>query len=96
VAVDRDGDRGGGGDRDRGGGRDDSNSDDENDKTMKTTETVREAVDKRNWGLFCVSYCLFTRAVYRVFILWCEYPTRLFPFHAYKGHEKMGIRKMMT
>jgi hypothetical protein len=51
---------------------------------------------EKNWGLFRVSYCLFTRAVYRVFILWCEYLTRLFLFCAYKGNEKMGIRKMMT
>jgi hypothetical protein len=51
---------------------------------------------ERNWGLFWVLYCLFTRAVYRVFILWCEYPMRLFPFHVYKGNKKMGIRKMMT
>jgi hypothetical protein len=49
-----------------------------------------------NWYLFCVFCCLFTRTFYRVFILWCEYPTRQFSFHVYKGNEKMGIRKMMT
>jgi hypothetical protein len=38
----------------------------------------------------------FTRAVYKFFILWCEYPTRLFLFRVYKGKETMGIRKMMT
>jgi hypothetical protein len=51
---------------------------------------------EKNWGLFHVSYCLITRAVYRVFILRCECPTRLFSFHMYKGNEKMGIRKMMS
>jgi hypothetical protein len=50
---------------------------------------------EKNWGLFRVLYCLFTRAVYRVFILWCEHPMRLFSFRAYKGNEKMCIRKMM-
>jgi hypothetical protein len=39
---------------------------------------------------------LFTRAIYRVFILWCEYPMGLFPFCAYKGNEKMSIRKVIT
>jgi hypothetical protein len=30
---------------------------------------------ERNWGLFCVSYCLFARAVYRVFYttVWVPY-----------------------
>jgi hypothetical protein len=45
---------------------------------------------------YVVLCCLFTRTFYRVFILWCEYPMRLFSFHVYKGKEKMGIRKMMT
>jgi hypothetical protein len=39
---------------------------------------------------------LFTRTFYRVFILRCEYPTRLFSFCVYKGNEEMGIRKMVT
>jgi hypothetical protein len=36
--------------------------------------------------------CL-SRAVYRVFILWCEYPTRLFSFRVYKGNEEDGYKK---
>jgi hypothetical protein len=48
------------------------------------------------WCLFLVLCCLFTRTLYRVFILWCEYPMRLLPFRVYKGNEKMGMRKMMT
>jgi hypothetical protein len=41
-------------------------------------------------------FSFFTRAVYRVFMLWCEYPMKLLLFRAYKGNEKMGIRKVMT
>jgi hypothetical protein len=44
----------------------------------------------------CFMLSFFTRTFYRVFILWCEYPIRLFGFRVYKGNEKMGIRKMMT
>jgi hypothetical protein len=55
---------------------------------------LRNVSDMRG-NCLCLD-CLFTRAVYRVFILWCEYPMKLFPFRAYKGNEKMGIRKMMT
>jgi hypothetical protein len=51
----------------------------------------------RRTGLIpCLVYFLFSRAIYRVFILQCEYPTRLFSFRAYKENEKMDIRKMMT
>jgi hypothetical protein len=46
-------------------------------------------IDEKNWGLFRVSYCLFTRPVHRIFILQCEYRMRLFSFHTYKGNEKM-------
>jgi hypothetical protein len=53
-------------------------------------------VAKGYWCLFLVLCCPFTRTFYRVFILWCEYPMRLFSFHVYKENEKMGIRKMMT
>jgi hypothetical protein len=48
----------------------------------------------RRTGAYFV--CLSTRAVYRVFILLCEYLTRLFSFCTYKGNEKVDIGKMMT
>jgi hypothetical protein len=57
-------------------------------------ECLRNVFDMRGNCLWIVSF--FTRAVYRVFILWCEYPTRLFSFCVYKGNEKMGIRRMMS
>jgi hypothetical protein len=38
-------------------------------------------------------FLFFTRTRYGVFILWYEYPTRLFSLHIYKGNERMGIRK---
>jgi hypothetical protein len=44
----------------------------------------------------CLMLSLSTRTFYRVFVLWCEYPTRLLSFRVYEGNEKMGIRKMMT
>jgi hypothetical protein len=51
----------------------------------------------RRTGAFSVSHILsFTRAVYKVFILLCEYLMRLFLFHMSKGNEKVDIRKMMT
>jgi hypothetical protein len=52
---------------------------------------------EKNWGLSHVSYIVYLLGLcYSVFILWCEYPMRLFSFCMYKGNEKMGIRKMMT
>jgi hypothetical protein len=97
------------GDGDGGGGRDSSDGDDENNKITKQWIIGMEGEgmaddDLTSSGSVCgmslgkLSLCisLFTRAVYRVFILWCEYPTRLLPFCAYKGNEKMGIRKVMT
>jgi hypothetical protein len=38
----------------------------------------------------------FTRTIYRVFILLCEYLIRLFSFCVYKRNEKTGISKMMS
>jgi hypothetical protein len=52
----------------------------------------------RRTGAYSMSHILsfFTRAVYRVFILLCEYLMRLFSFCVYKRNEKMGISKMMS
>jgi hypothetical protein len=52
----------------------------------------------RGTGAYSVSHILsfYTRTVYRVFILLCEYLMRLFLFSTYNGNEKMDIRKMMT
>jgi hypothetical protein len=68
----------------------------DNDLNWSGSVCWMSLIYEKNWGLFRVSYLFFTRAVYRVFILWCEYPTRLFLFRTYKGNEKMGIRKIMT
>jgi hypothetical protein len=65
------------------------------ERMMKTADDGLFFVAKGYWCLFLLC-CLFTRTFYRVFILQCEYPTRLFLFHVYKGNEKMGIRKMVT
>jgi hypothetical protein len=43
------------------------------------------------WRRDTVSYYYFSTALYRVFILWYEYPTRLLSIHMYKGNVRMGI-----
>jgi hypothetical protein len=61
-------------------------------------EHLQNVSDVRG-NCLCILYLvasLFTRTFYRVFILRCEYPTRLFSFCVYKGNEEMGIRKMVT
>jgi hypothetical protein len=40
---------------------------------------------------YCVLLLFFSTALYRVFILWYEYPTRLFSICMYKGNVRMGI-----
>jgi hypothetical protein len=45
------------------------------------------------WGKTVSVSFFFTRTRYRGFILWCEYPMRLFSLHIYKENEKIGIRK---
>jgi hypothetical protein len=35
--------------------------------------------------------CFFSTALYRVFILWYEYPTRPLSICMYKGNMRMGI-----
>jgi hypothetical protein len=67
----------------------------DSERTMKMVDDGLFFVAKGYWCLFLLC-CLFTRTFYRVFILQCEYPMRLFLFRVYKGNEKMGIRKMVT
>jgi hypothetical protein len=67
----------------------------DSERTMKTADNELFFVAKGYWCLFLLC-CLFTTTFYRVFILQCEYSTRLFSFRVYKGNEKMGIRKMVT
>jgi hypothetical protein len=38
-----------------------------------------------------LSLVFFSTALYRVFILWYEYPTRPLSIHMYKGNMRMGI-----
>jgi hypothetical protein len=35
--------------------------------------------------------CIISTALYRVFILWYEYPMRPLSIHMYKGNVRMGI-----
>jgi hypothetical protein len=56
---------------------------------LAALELGTEVTDEENY----LSCSLFTRTQYRVFILWYEYPTRLFSLHIYKENERMAIRK---
>jgi hypothetical protein len=55
------------------------------------TKLVAEDIWYEGGGKLSLLF-FFTWTQYRMFILWCEYPMRLFSLSIYKGNEKMGIR----
>jgi hypothetical protein len=58
---------------------------------LETKVTAEDICYEGNYLCCCV---FFTRTRYRIFILLCGYPTRLFSLHIHKGNERMGIRKI--